>query len=490
MPPPSPRSPAPTRISTDPATGKKIIEKVYTKAQLADVQGSDSLNPQRSGDVVAVAKVPYEFDGNTVGTIVAPSLFFGQHGYLPEDVDLAHNINMHATFVAGGPDIAHVRSVKGVRAVDLAPTLAVLGHFPPPLQAQGSVLTSILRDGSKYSTGQILGDQRRARQHHRDRLELHRSLHRHEGRRGRDRPAGRVSQARADTANTVTVEAGDMVGASPPESALLRDKPTLDALNKMGIDVGTLGNHEFDRGVTEMLRQVKGGQSTVDPSITFSGLNFPVVDANVISDATGKPLLQPYTIKSVGGVKVAFIGATTITTPTIVTTGGTTGVHFVDEADAINAQVSTLQHQGIHAFVVVIHEGGAPDHLPGRDGERPDQRHRHPPRPGGVRGDQRAQPHHRRHPGGRAPGDPGVVVHPGLRRCPPAARPAGGDHRRVLGFRAAHLEDGAADQHRSERRHAGAGSDRAGDRRRRGDRDQPDHPAGDQHGRLGHPVAA
>ena len=76
-----------------------------------------------------------------------------------------------------------------------------------------------------------------------------------------------------------------MVGASPPESGLLRDKPTLDALNKMGIDVGTLGNHEFDRGVPEMLRQVNGGQSTVDPSITFNQLNFPVVDANVISDA-------------------------------------------------------------------------------------------------------------------------------------------------------------------------------------------------------------
>ena len=95
--------------------------------------------------MVVVTKVPYEFDGNTVGTLVAPSQFFGQHGYLPEDVDLAHNINMHATFVAGGPDIAHVRSVDGVRAVDLAPTLAAIGGFPAPAQAQGVVLTSIVK---------------------------------------------------------------------------------------------------------------------------------------------------------------------------------------------------------------------------------------------------------------------------------------------------------------------------------------------------------
>ncbi|MGX7679131.1 alkaline phosphatase family protein [Jatrophihabitans sp. DSM 45814] len=350
----------------DPTTGKPIVEKVLTKAELADVEGSDSLNPTRSGDVVVVTKVPYEFDGNTVGTLVAPSKFFGQHGYLPEDVDLAHNINMHATFVAGGPDISHMRSVQGVRAVDLAPTLAILGGFNPPLQAQGQVLTSILRDGSRYSTGQLLGIN-----------DVHGNLTNKgltytDPYTGVKDTAGGIAtlatyleHARAsDPHDTVTVEGGDMVGASPPESGLLRDKPTLDALNAMGIDVGTLGNHEFDRGVPEMLRQVNGGQSTVDPSITFNKLNFPVVDANVISDTTNKPLLKPYTIKSIGGVPVAFIGATTVTTPTIVTTGGTTGVHFTDEATAINGVVNQLQHAGVHAFVAVVHEGGTQSNYP------------------------------------------------------------------------------------------------------------------------------
>jgi 2',3'-cyclic-nucleotide 2'-phosphodiesterase (5'-nucleotidase family)/predicted AlkP superfamily phosphohydrolase/phosphomutase len=343
----------------DPKTGKKIIEAVYTKAQMANVEGSDSLNPTRTGDVVVVSKVPYEFDAATVGTLVAPSQFFGQHGYLPNDVDLAHNINMHATFVGGGPDIVHKTKVKHVRAVDLAPTLAVLGHFNPPLQAQGNVLTKIIKGGSKYRTGQLLGIN-----------DVHGNitgtgLSYTDPYTGVKDSAGGIAtlatylkQARRTEKNTVTIEAGDMVGASPPESGLLRDQPTLDALNKMGIDVGTLGNHEFDRGVTEMLRQVNGGQSTVDPSITFAGANYPVVDANVISDKTGAPLLPPYVVKKVGGVKVGFIGATTITTPSIVTTGGTTGVHFVDEATAINKYVTSLQKKGVHSFVAVIHEGG------------------------------------------------------------------------------------------------------------------------------------
>jgi 2',3'-cyclic-nucleotide 2'-phosphodiesterase (5'-nucleotidase family)/predicted AlkP superfamily phosphohydrolase/phosphomutase len=350
----------------DPATGKPVIEKVLTKPEMADVQGGDSLNPTRTGDVVVVSKVPYEFDGNKVGTLVAPSQFFGQHGYLPEDVDLKHNINMHATFVAGGPDIGHSSSVRGVRAIDLAPTLAVLGGFNPPLQAQGRVLTSILKGGSRYSTGQLLAIN-----------DVHGNLT-SDGLTYTDPYTGvkdtagglavlsaYLKKARAsDPRDTVTVAAGDMVGASPPASGLLRDKPTLDALNKMGIDVGTLGNHEFDRGVPEMLKQINGGASTVDPSITFDRLNFPMADANVISDKTGKPLLQPYVIKQVGGVPVAFIGATTITTPSITTTGATDGVHFTDEATAINGQVAALKKRGVHAFVAVVHEGGSQSLFP------------------------------------------------------------------------------------------------------------------------------
>lgn len=352
---------------TDPNhPGTKIIQAVYTKEQMANIEGSNSLNPTRTGDVVAVSQVPYEFDGNTVGTLVSPSRFFGQHGYLPQQVDLAHNINMHATFVAAGPDVKHVASVDGVRAIDLAPTLAVLGNFPPPLQATGKVLTGILNSGPRYSTGQLLAIN-----------DVHgnitgNGLTQADPFTGVKDAAGGLGvlttwlkQAKAeDPANTVTVEAGDMVGASPPESALLRDKPTLDALNLMGIDVGTLGNHEFDRGVPEMLKQVNGGTSTVDPSITFAGQNYPIVDANVLSTTTNKPVLPPYSIKTVGGVKVGFIGATTITTPSIVTTGGTTGVYFVDEATAINRYVTQLKAQGVHSFVVVIHEGGSQSSYP------------------------------------------------------------------------------------------------------------------------------
>ena len=99
---------------TDPANpGKQVVLKIMLKEELRNVDGSDSLHPSRSGDVVVVLRPPYQFDAATPGQTIAFSQFFGQHGYLPETVDLAHNVNMHATFVASGPGIRHQGPVSG-----------------------------------------------------------------------------------------------------------------------------------------------------------------------------------------------------------------------------------------------------------------------------------------------------------------------------------------------------------------------------------------
>ena len=63
-------------------------------------------HPTRTGDLVVFAYPPYQFDAATPGTLVARSAFFGQHGYVPDVQNLAANINMRATFMAGGQNIA------------------------------------------------------------------------------------------------------------------------------------------------------------------------------------------------------------------------------------------------------------------------------------------------------------------------------------------------------------------------------------------------
>src|SRR6185436_4535550 len=98
--------------------GAQVVLRIMDKEELRNVDGSDSLHPNRSGDLVVVLRPPYQSDAGAPGQAIALSHFFGQHGYLPDLVDLKNNINMHATFVAAGPGIRHRDNVKDVRAID------------------------------------------------------------------------------------------------------------------------------------------------------------------------------------------------------------------------------------------------------------------------------------------------------------------------------------------------------------------------------------
>gem|GEM_PF-525221 len=183
-----------------------------------------------------------------------------------------------------------------------------------------------------------------------------------------DRPIGGaaylaayVDQLTADNPdNTLLVHAGDMVGASPPESALLQDEPSIHVLNQMGFDVGSVGNHEFDEGVDELLRLLGGGCHPVTEPVTgcFAGADFPVLAANVVWNETGEPILPPTSVIAVEGVEIGFIGLVTSDVPNLVAPSGITAVTFLDEVDVINQYAADFVAGGIEAIVVLIHEGG------------------------------------------------------------------------------------------------------------------------------------
>jgi 5'-nucleotidase len=186
---------------------------------------------------------------------------------------------------------------------------------------------------------------------------------------GVDALAGYVKMLEAENPNHVVVAAGDLVGASPLVSALFHDEPTIETMNRLGLDISSVGNHEFDKGSAELLRKQKGGCSptgkntcegaTVGTPVPFEGAKFQYLSANVIDRATGNTLLPAYALMRFNGVFVAFIGLTLEATPTMVVPSGVAGLRFGGEADAINDAVHELQKQGIHAFVVLIHQGGA-----------------------------------------------------------------------------------------------------------------------------------
>ncbi|MFE4373517.1 bifunctional metallophosphatase/5'-nucleotidase [Streptomyces sp. NPDC056835] len=170
--------------------------------------------------------------------------------------------------------------------------------------------------------------------------------------------------ARKGNPYSITAAGGDMVGASPLLSGLFHDEPTIEALNKIDLDVTTVGNHEFDEGAVELGRLQNGGchptEGCYEKGKKFKGADFPYLAANVTSEKTGKPVLKPYTVWKKNGVKVGFIGVTLEGTPNIVTAEGVKGLKFHDEIETVNKYAKELERQGVKSIVALIHEGGAP----------------------------------------------------------------------------------------------------------------------------------
>ena len=172
--------------------------------------------------------------------------------------------------------------------------------------------------------------------------------------------------------NTLLVGAGDLVGASPLASALFHDEPTIEVLNQIGLDVSSVGNHEFDKGRDELLRLQQGGCHPrsadgrsgvvgVDTCMNggaFGGARFQYLAANVLDRSSGKTLFPATAMREVGGVKIGFIGLTLRATPSVVTPAGVAGLQFLGEVATVNRLAPQLRAQGAAAVVVLLHQGG------------------------------------------------------------------------------------------------------------------------------------
>jgi len=336
---------------TDPANpGKQVVLKILKKEELRDVDGSDSLHPSRSGDVVVVTRPPYQFDAATPGQAVAFSQFFGQHGYLPELVDLPHNVNMHATFVAAGPGVRHRSPVRGVRAIDLAPTLALLLGIPGPQNARGRILYQILqRSEVKELTILAISD------YHGQLVPLSEAADNLTG--GAVNPVFTIGGAaflkpwfdayRAEARDgSLTVAAGDSVGATPPISSFFGDTPTIELMNAMGFGADGLGNHNFDRGQAYL-------RGTLIPLA-----DFPYLSANVV-DSRGRTPREwsPSRVFRFGGVELGMVGFSNDDLPLLTSPAALGPFHVESSLAAVNAEAARLRARGVRTVVAFGHLG-------------------------------------------------------------------------------------------------------------------------------------
>jgi 5'-nucleotidase len=156
--------------------------------------------------------------------------------------------------------------------------------------------------------------------------------------------AAHIALERKGRANSILVSAGDLTGASPLVSALLRDAPTIDVMNQIGLDLNAVGNHEFDYGLAELKQKMRDAR-------------FGYLAANVLDPAALSPTFPGWTVRTFDGVKVGFIGVVTAETPSIVAASGIRGLTFQDPLETLNSVARMLRADGIEAIVAILHEG-------------------------------------------------------------------------------------------------------------------------------------
>lgn len=170
--------------------------------------------------------------------------------------------------------------------------------------------------------------------------------------------AAAVTAKKTQNPNTLLVSAGDNIGASTFTSSSQQDTPTIDALKAAGLEVSAVGNHEFDRGFTDLKERVIprfGGNTdpaSATPEQIAAGGAF-ALGANVYQKGTETPALPEYTVKTIDGVRVAFIGTVTSDTATLVDPGGIRDIEFGDQLEAAN-RVAAKIHDGHLADVTVL----------------------------------------------------------------------------------------------------------------------------------------
>ncbi|RZL78386.1 MAG: bifunctional metallophosphatase/5'-nucleotidase [Rhodococcus sp. (in: high G+C Gram-positive bacteria)] len=174
--------------------------------------------------------------------------------------------------------------------------------------------------------------------------------------------AAYVDQLRGQATHSLLYSVGDNWGSSALESAMFHDEPTVQLLNRMGVDASAIGNHELDEGYTEFRRMQTGGCHPVDGcrfGDTFEGARFPLLAANMEFE-NGAPATLPFTVNYVEGIPVGVIATMPADTARMVTPEGVGGLRFTDELAAVDRTADLLDFFGVRAIALLMHKGAEP----------------------------------------------------------------------------------------------------------------------------------
>lgn len=151
--------------------------------------------------------------------------------------------------------------------------------------------------------------------------------------------------------NVLLLSTGDNIGASTFESFIDNDNPTIDILKAAGVDAIATGNHEFDKGFTDLSERV------------IPRMGVPHLSANIQlkgTDTIAAPLKE-YQIFEKGGVRIAYVGAVTGDLPSLVSPAGIADIQAADPVVAVNRVGNMIKENDLADIIIAGFHEGAPD---------------------------------------------------------------------------------------------------------------------------------
>ncbi len=160
---------------------------------------------------------------------------------------------------------------------------------------------------------------------------------------GYARRMGLIAQERKADKNLLLLDAGDFCQGTPYFN-LYHGRVEIDAMNKMGYDAATLGNHEFDNGLDTL-------------AVILREAQFPVVCANYDFSGTAlEGLVKPWVILHKGGLKIGIFGLG-CNPKGLIADKNFLPAGYTDPYPAAQAATDTLRAQGCDIVICLSHMG-------------------------------------------------------------------------------------------------------------------------------------
>jgi 2',3'-cyclic-nucleotide 2'-phosphodiesterase/3'-nucleotidase len=173
--------------------------------------------------------------------------------------------------------------------------------------------------------------------------------------RGLAKVASLIRAAEAENPNHLLIDCGDTIQGTPLEGvyqtgvqkrATIDADPMMLAMNRLGYDAMTVGNHEYNFGLKNL-------------NAAREAATFPWLSANTeVSPGAGEKPFAPYIVKTIGGVKVAVIGVTTPAVPMWEKPENLGGYRFLPAVEAVRKTLADLRDREHPDLVLLAAHSG------------------------------------------------------------------------------------------------------------------------------------